>query len=109
MGQPTAEMARTAHAETDLNGDGAVDREEFHRRMVEIFYLNDIDKDGHLNAEELARMNEGMVFEPADTNDDGKLTLPEYIDQRFKAFHDVDDDSDGLISVEEVVDAYTNP
>jgi Ca2+-binding EF-hand superfamily protein len=109
MDGPTAEQAREAHAEVDLNDDGWVDREEFYRRMVDIFYLNDVDKDGHLNRDELKAIQEEMVYAPADQNHDGKLTLAEYIDQRFVAFHTVDVDSNGLISVDEVVAAYTSP
>ena len=107
MDEPTEEQARAAHAEVDSNSDGSVDREEFYRRMVDVFYHNDVDKDGHLNRVELAAIQEEMVYDPADQNRDGKLTMAEYIDQRFEAFHSVDDDSNGLISVEEVVEAYT--
>lgn len=109
MGGPTEDQARAAHAEVDTNGDGSVDREEFYRRMVDVFYHNDVDKDGYLNREELVAIQEEMVYAPADENHDGKLTMGEYIDQRFEAFREVDDDSNGLISVEEVIDAYTAP
>ena len=106
---PTEDQAREAHALVDTNDNGSVDREEFYRRMVDIFYLNDVDKDGYLNREELQAIREGMVYEPADLNRDGKLTIAEYIDQRFEAFHDADADSNGLLSVDEVIDVYTAP
>jgi len=50
-----------------------------------------------------------MVFEPADANDDGKVTLSEYVDQRFESFHEADVNSDGRLSVDEVIDAYEGP
>ncbi len=47
-----------------------------------------------------------MVFDPADMNDDGKVTLVEYVDQRFVIFHEADVNSDGVLSVDEVVGVY---
>jgi len=101
--------ARASHAETDRNTDGYVDRDEFYVRMVEIFYTADGDKDGVLVLIELQKIDEGMVFEPADANADGKVTLSEYVDQRFESFHEADVNSDGRLSVDEVIDAYEGP
>jgi Ca2+-binding EF-hand superfamily protein len=106
ISDPTAEDAREVHAEVDVNDDGTVDREEFYQRMTEIFYHNDSDKDGYLDRAEVRKIQEEMVFDPADADHDGKLTMAEYIDHRFEAFRRVDVNSDGLLSVEEVVDAY---
>jgi Ca2+-binding EF-hand superfamily protein len=101
--------ARAAHADSDRNADGKIDREEFHVRMVEIFYLSDADRDGFLILVELQKIDEDMVFEPADVSNDGKLTLEEYVDQRFESFDETDVNSDGVLSVEEVIDAYEGP
>jgi Ca2+-binding EF-hand superfamily protein len=101
--------ARAAHAESDKNSDGRVDRNEFYVRMVEIFYRADSNKDGVLVLVELQKIDEDMVFEPADVDGDGKVTLSEYVDQRFESFHEADSNSDGLLSVEEVIDAYEGP
>lgn len=103
------DAARQAHADTDRNADGKIDRSEFHARMVEAFYHADADRDGALALVELQNIDEDMVFEPADTNDDGKVTLVEYVDQRFVAFHEADVNSDGVLSVDEVIDAYEGP
>jgi Ca2+-binding EF-hand superfamily protein len=101
--------ARAAHANSDRDADGKIGRDEFYVRMVEIFYHSDTDKDGSLILVELQKIDEDMVFEPADVNNDGKLTLEEYVDQRFESFHEADVNSDGLLSVEEVIDAYEGP
>jgi len=98
--------AREAHSETDRNGDGQIDRDEFYVRMVEVFYRADTNKDGVLVLPELQAIDEDMVFEPADKDGDGKVTLTEYVDQRFESFDEADVNSDGVLSVEEVVDAY---
>jgi Ca2+-binding EF-hand superfamily protein len=98
---------KAAHAKADLNGDGQIDRREFHLRMVEVFYHADVDKTGFLKPEEL---NKATVFEEdfsgADKNGDGRISLYEFIEYRFDDFDEADTDSNGLLSVEEVTAAF---
>jgi Ca2+-binding EF-hand superfamily protein len=105
-GASPRELAEQAFAETDVDRDGRVNREEYYRRMADMYYQADRDRDGQLNRTELAEIQEEMVFDPADTNGDGTLTMPEYIDQRFETFHEVDLDSDGLLTRDEVIESY---
>ena len=98
---------RVAFAETDENGDGRVDREEFHHRMVEIFFHGDRDKDGFMTPTELAGAVEfPKDFDGADRDADGRISLYEFIGVRFGTFDEVDTNRDGLLSVEEVIEAY---
>ena len=98
---------QAAFKQTDENGDGRIDREEFHHRMVEIFFHGDRDKDGYMTQEELAGAVEfPKDFEGADRNGDGRISLYEFVQVRFATFDEVDTDHDGLLSVEEVVDAF---
>jgi Ca2+-binding EF-hand superfamily protein len=98
---------RAAFSETDENGDNHVDREEFHHRMVEIFFHGDRDKDGHMTQAELAGAVEfPKDFEHADRNGDARISLYEFIQVRFATFDEVDTDRDGLLSLEEVVQAF---
>jgi Ca2+-binding EF-hand superfamily protein len=98
---------RAAFTEADENHDGRIDREEFHHRVVEVFYHGDRDKDGYLTLEEL---KVAVVFpddfDDADRNSDDRISLYEFVQVRFATFDEVDEDDDGLLSVEEVVDAY---
>ncbi len=104
---PTPRQAhdpRAAHAEADHNGDGQLDRQEFHVRMVEVFFHGDRDKDGYLTWEELeATTVFPDDFREADMNDDGKIAMYEFIRVRFYDYDEVDTDEDGLLSVDEIV------
>jgi Ca2+-binding EF-hand superfamily protein len=95
-------------AETDRNKDGQVDREEFHQRQVDVFYLADANKDGVLSPGEFATIDKHTSFEDMDRNGDGSLSLYEFISYRFEQFDTADTDGNGLLSLEEV-EAYVNP
>ena len=98
---------RAAFAETDANRDGRVDREEFHHRMVEIFFHGDRDKDGYMTQQELvASVVFPDDFADADRDADGRISLYEFVRVRFATFDEVDTDADGVLSVEEVVATY---
>jgi hypothetical protein len=88
---------------TDANGDGRIDRAEFHGRMMEVFYFLDLNKDGFLTAGESGVTAEAIRL--ADGDSDGKLSAIEYINQRFKEFSAADRNGDGVLTREEV-EAY---
>ncbi len=98
---------KAAFTETDENHDGRIDREEFHHRVVEVFFHGDRNKDGYMTPAEL---QVAVVFpddfRDADRDSDGRISLYEFVQVRFATFDEVDDDGDGLLSVEEVVTAY---
>jgi Ca2+-binding EF-hand superfamily protein len=104
---PAAENPRAAHAETDRNKDGMVDREEFHERQVDIFYTADLDKNGNLTEVEFATLDTKTTFTEMDKNKNGSVSMYEFISYRFAQFDVADTDHDGLLSVEEV-EAYVN-
>jgi Ca2+-binding EF-hand superfamily protein len=98
---------RSAFAETDANHDGKIDRQEFHERMVEIFFHGDRDKNGFMTWQEL----EAVVvfpedFRGADRDGDERISLYEFIRVRFEDFDPVDGDDDGLLSLEEIVAVF---
>jgi Ca2+-binding EF-hand superfamily protein len=104
---PPTQDPKTAFAQTDENGDGRIDREEFQHRVVEIFYFGDRDKDGYLTHEELvAAVAFPDDFAHADRNGDGRISLYEFIQVRFASFDKVDKDGDGLLSLDEVIATY---
>ena len=99
---PAAEDPRAAHAETDRNKDGQLDREEFHERLVDIFYAADVNKDGSLTREEFATLDVETNFAEMDKNENGSVSMYEFVSYRFEQYADADTDHDGLLSLREV-------
>jgi hypothetical protein len=91
----------TDFATSDLNDDGVVDREEYHRRMMDVMLLADTDKDGALSADELSAADPDAVA-AADIDGDGMLSREEFMDARFEDFEAADQDGDGTLSAAEV-------
>jgi Ca2+-binding EF-hand superfamily protein len=98
---PPPPDAKTWVREHDKNGDGRIDREEFHQAVIEAFFLRDVNKDGFLTVEEL------MVITPEAHNllrskPDGKMTLAEFLNALHKDFAAADANDDGLLTAEEI-------
>jgi len=104
--QRTSYDPAAAFKETDKNGDGAIDLEEFHQRIVEVFYFTDSDKDGFLSVEEFSRLPYPEGFKDADRNGDGRISLHEFVRIRFVQFEEADTNDDGEVSLDEVVTAF---
>src|SRR5688572_5024715 len=97
---------RAAFKETDTNGDGVIDHEEFQIRMVEIFYAADVDKDGYLDPKELKALAFPEDFTEDDRDRNGRVSMHEFLRVRFAEFATTDTDGDGFLSVDEVVTAW---
>ncbi len=97
---------RAAFAQVDTNKDGQIDIEEFHVRLVEVFYNADTNKDGVLSVDEYGRLPFSGAFKAADTNGEGHISLSEFVTIRFRQFEEADTNHDYQLSVDEVVTAY---
>ena len=98
---PPPPDAKTWVREHDSNGDGKIDREEFHQAVIEAFFLRDVNKDGYLSIEEL------VVITPETQSllrnkPDGKMTLAEFLNALHKDFTAADANDDGLLTAEEI-------
>jgi Ca2+-binding EF-hand superfamily protein len=97
---------RVAFAETDLNHDGVVDHEEYQRRITEVFFSADANKDGFLDPTELKQLAFPDDFTATDKDKNGRLSLHEFLRVRFHDFEVADRNDDGVLSLEEVVEAF---
>jgi hypothetical protein len=89
---------------TDYDKNGRIDRQEYQRRMIEVFYFADRNKDGVVTMEELAVIEsvDPKAFRAADKNGDGKLTVEEFVAYRMVDFDAADKNKDGVLTYEEV-------
>ena len=103
---PPPHDPRAAHAASDRNHDGQINREEFEQRIVQIFYFADVDRDGFVTIGQLTVFDEALLFETADLDSDSRISLSEFLIVRFEDFRKVDTDGSDTLSVEEVVEAF---
>jgi hypothetical protein len=87
--------------ETDLNGNGHIDRGEYHSRMMDRFYLLDENRDGKLVLGELDFIDES-AFKKADEDRDRSLTSTEYANSRYLDFVKADSNANGVLEPDEV-------
>ena len=104
--QAPAYDVKAAFAETDRNGDGAIEIDEYYDRLVDIFFLGDVDKDGFLTEAEFVQV---VVikedFAQVDKSGEGKLSRREFVSARLPNFIAIDTDKDGSLSLVEVTAA----
>ena len=94
-----------AHKAADTNGDGGIDHEEFHQRMVEVFYFADGDRNVYLVGVEIARTGRENPA-AGDADKDGRISLKEFMDEAFDRFEAFDVDDNEELSLEEVRASY---
>jgi Ca2+-binding EF-hand superfamily protein len=100
---PAAPDAKAWVQDHDKNGDGKLDREEFHQAVIEAFFFRDANKDGYLTVAELGNASPGEL-RALERN--GRIALQEYLNALHLDFDAIDTDKDGLLSVEEII-VYT--
>ena len=89
----------------DLNRDDRVDIEEYHRRVTEVYFFLDADKDGKLTVVEIQKgMTEidADAIKKADTDGDTIITIYEFHYVLDKDFEIADKDRDGTLDEEEL-------
>jgi Ca2+-binding EF-hand superfamily protein len=86
---------------TDRNHDGKIDLQEFIERQTEIFFFDDVNKDGRLMPEEIVGV-EIDRFRVADRNGDGSLSMAEFLEARTIDFENADQDQDATLSPGEI-------
>jgi len=102
--QAGAQAAKQSFPTSDLDKDGKIDRAEYQRRMVEVFYFADRNKDGVVTIEEIAAIEtvDEKAFKAADRDGNGKLSVNEFVAYRVIQFDEADTNKDGVLTIEEV-------
>ena len=102
--QAGAQAAGQSFSTSDLDKDGKIDRAEYQRRMVEVFYFADRNKDGVVTIEEIAAIEtvDEKAFKAADRDGNGKLSVNEFVAYRVIQFDEADTNKDGVLTIEEV-------
>jgi hypothetical protein len=103
---PPPHDPRAAHAATDRDHTGEIDRDEFEQRMIHIFYFADVDRDGFVTIGQLMVFDDKLLFESADVDSDSRISLSEFLIVRFEDFRDADTDGSDTLSVEENVEKF---
>ena len=99
-----AQATGESFSTSDLDKNGKIDRAEYQRRMVEVFYFADKNKDGVVTIEEIAVIEtvDEKAFKAADRDGGGKLTVNEFVAYRMIQFDEADKNKDGVLTIEEV-------
>lgn len=88
-------------SEADVNGDGALDVDEFVAAVVTSFVARDTDGDGFLTAAELPEASREAIAR-IDRNGDGRISFGEAVGDRIVRFFDADTDRNGLLTLAEL-------
>ena len=90
---------------TDLDGDDRIDIKEYHRRITDVYFFLDTDKDGKLTVVEIQRSKPNLDADQigkADVNGDNIITIYEFRYVLYKDFETMDKNQDGSLDKQEM-------
>ncbi len=108
QGVPT--LSREVFSDADLNRDGTVSLDEFHKDIVRSFHALDFDRDGYITAGELGSLPDRQavrrmerMIRRADQDGDGRLSFREVVEVRMRSFDEADSNRNDRISLDEAL------
>jgi Ca2+-binding EF-hand superfamily protein len=110
---PSPTEIRRAFDAADLDHDGYISLEEFHKNALQAFNALDTDHDGYISREELAPLPRALrqsllgSLRHADQDGDLRLSFKEVMEARMADFAAADTDGDGRLSLREVLDFHS--
>jgi len=103
-------VSRQIFLAADLNKDGYVDLDEFHKDVVRSFHALDHSRDGYITADEIRAIPDKTrvdlllkAMKLSDRDRDGRLSFKEVVERRMGYFDTADTDKDERLSMAEVV------
>jgi len=100
-GPAGADELTDGFAAADVNGDGALNADEYLAAVVNAFAARDGDRDGLLTPEELPEASPEALAR-IDRNGDGVISVGEGAADRIVRFFDADANRDGVMTLEEL-------
>lgn len=108
--QSQPSVSRQIFVGTDLNRDGYVDLDEFHKDVVNSFHALDHNRDGFITVDEIRSIPDKarvdlllQTLKLADQDRDGRLSFKEAVERRMANFDAADSNKDDRLSLAEVV------
>ncbi|MGB2816611.1 MAG: EF-hand domain-containing protein [Burkholderiaceae bacterium] len=108
--QTQPSVSRQIFNDADLNKNGFVDLDEFHKDVVRAFHSLDHNRDGYISVDEIQSIPDKTRVELllkamklSDKDRDGRLSFKEVVERRMAYFDAADTDKDGRLSMAEVV------
>ena len=110
MAQAQPTVSRRVFLDADLNKDGFVDLDEFHKDVVNGFHALDHNRDGYITVAEIRAIPDKTrvelvlkMLKAADKDGDGRLSFREVVEARMDFFDKADSNRDERLSLEEVL------
>ena len=103
-------VSRQIFLNADLDKDGFVDLDEFHKDVVRAFHALDHNRDGYISVDEIQAIPDKTrvdlllkTMKLSDKDRDGRLSFKEVVERRMAYFDAADMDKDERLSMAEVV------